>query len=136
MLEISKTNDLISGNLAISDDNCLMPCSTMSCQSKSLRNLTHNVLLYAAPQSKNTACALQINCKLLPFPLEKSCRNEQMINSRISQYFAHQRLARRGHIFYGECIKFQGHLSVLGKAIGLCKKTSAIIMEYLEQEWA
>ena len=28
----------------------------------------------SAPQSKNTVCALQINCKLLPFPSEKSCR--------------------------------------------------------------
>ena len=28
----------------------------------------------------NAVCALQINCKLLPFPSEKSCRNEQMIN--------------------------------------------------------
>ena len=34
-----------------------------------------------AQQSKNTVCAVQINYKLLPFPLEKSFRNEQMINS-------------------------------------------------------
>ena len=33
------------------------------------------------PQCKNAVCALQINCKLFPFPLEKSCRNEQTSNS-------------------------------------------------------
>ena len=26
---------------------------------------------------KNAVCALQITCKLLPFPLEKSCKNKQ-----------------------------------------------------------
>ena len=36
---------------------------------------------YTAPQSKNAVCALQINCKLLPSPLDKSYRNEQTINS-------------------------------------------------------
>ena len=35
----------------------------------------------SAPQSKNAVCALLIDCKLLPFPLEKSSRNEQTINS-------------------------------------------------------
>ena len=32
-------------------------------------------------QSKNAVFAFQINCKLLPFPLEKSYNNEQSINS-------------------------------------------------------
>ena len=32
-------------------------------------------------QSKNAVCALQITYKLFNFPLEKSCRNEQTINS-------------------------------------------------------
>ena len=37
----------------------------------------------STPKSKNAVCALQINWKLLPFPfpLEKSCRNEQTIYS-------------------------------------------------------
>ena len=39
------------------------------------------VLEVCAPQLKNAVCALQINCKLPPFPLEKSCWNEQTINS-------------------------------------------------------
>ena len=34
----------------------------------------------SAPQSKNAVCALKINCKLFPFPLEKSWRNKQTIN--------------------------------------------------------
>ena len=34
----------------------------------------------SALQGKNAVCALQINCKLLPFSLEKSCRNKQTIN--------------------------------------------------------
>ena len=32
-------------------------------------------------EKKNVVCVLQINCKPLTFPLEKSCRNEQTINS-------------------------------------------------------
>ena len=31
------------------------------------------------PTSKNAVCALQINCKQLHFPMEKSCRNKQTI---------------------------------------------------------
>ena len=32
--------------------------------------------------SKNTVWALQTNCKLLPFPLEKSCRNDTEMSRR------------------------------------------------------
>ena len=38
-----------------------------------LVNLAHEV--------KTTVCALPINFKLLPFPLEKSCKNKQTITS-------------------------------------------------------
>ena len=34
-----------------------------------------------ALQSENAVCALQINCKILSFHLEKSYRPEQVINS-------------------------------------------------------
>ena len=34
-----------------------------------------------APQCKNTVCALQLNYKLLPSPVEKSSKNEEMIDS-------------------------------------------------------
>ena len=40
-----------------------------------LRSEVANVLKL----SINAVCALQIHCKLLPFPVEKSCRNEQTI---------------------------------------------------------
>ena len=43
--KLARQMTLISGNLAISDDNCIMPYSIMSCESeisKSLRNLTRN----------------------------------------------------------------------------------------------
>ena len=36
-------------------------------------------LLMSFSQSKNAVCASQTNCKLLTFPLEKSCRNEQTV---------------------------------------------------------
>ena len=39
------------------------------------------ILGKAAQQSRNAVCALKINCKLFPFPLEKSCRNKQTISS-------------------------------------------------------
>ena len=39
-----------------------------------------NISYISAPQSKNAVCALKINCKLLPFFLEKSFKNEQPIN--------------------------------------------------------
>ncbi len=35
----------------------------------------------SVPQSKNAISALQISCKLLPFPLKDSWRNYQMINA-------------------------------------------------------
>ena len=38
-------------------------------------------IIITASQSKNAVCALQINNKLLPFPLNKFCRNEQTSNS-------------------------------------------------------
>ena len=34
-----------------------------------------------ASQGENAICALQINYKVFSFPLDKSCRNEQTINS-------------------------------------------------------
>ena len=52
---------------------------------KTMQEGKHKVQLTSrvnsAPHSKNAIYALQIYFKLLPFPLEKSCRNEQMINS-------------------------------------------------------
>ena len=35
-------------------------------------------LAHSALQSKNAACALQFNSKVLPFLLEKSCTNKQV----------------------------------------------------------
>ena len=43
-------------------------------------NLPHKV--------KNAVCALQINCNLLSFLLEKSCRNEQTINFLSYNFFS------------------------------------------------
>ena len=58
-------------------------------------------MLNSAPQSKKAVCALQLNYKLLPIHMEKSCRNEQMINylsqlkavSAISNMFKYNILA-------------------------------------------
>ena len=47
-------------------------CSLKGCKQKEVSS---------APQSKNAVCALLIDCKLLSFPMVKSCRNEQTVNS-------------------------------------------------------
>ena len=55
----------------------------ISTQGNSVFDVTifHLYQVKPALKSKNAVCALQINCKLLPIPMEKPLRNEQTTNS-------------------------------------------------------
>ena len=53
------------------------------------KDMIHSLI--SAPQSKNAVCTLQINFKLLPFPLENSCKmSRRWILLHKWEYWLHQ----------------------------------------------